>query len=82
MPRARLEVYWLGDEPEPAPERTLIREYAAEAAELLRAGHPRAAVAIAWSAPEGAFIYYAAESGAPLPEGEPPSSRHGRCCHS
>jgi hypothetical protein len=73
VPGARLEVYWLGDEPESDPERALIREYAAEAAELLRAGHPRAAVATAWSALEGALVYYAAESGAPLPEGERPS---------
>jgi hypothetical protein len=67
VPNARLEVYWLGDEPAPDPDRELIRQYAAEAAALLRSGYARAAVATAWSALEGALIYYAAESRAPLP---------------
>jgi hypothetical protein len=71
LPRARLEVFWLGDQPESDPERDLIREYAAEAATLLRLGHARAAVATAWSALEGALIYYAVESRAPLPPDEP-----------
>jgi hypothetical protein len=73
VPNARLEVYWLGDEPEFDPERELIREYATEAAVLQRSGHARAAVATVWSALEGALIYYAAESQAPLPEGERPA---------
>jgi hypothetical protein len=73
VPHARLEVYWLGDKPESDPEHDLVREYAAEAATLLRSGHARAAVATAWSALEGALIYYAAESRAPLPPGERPA---------
>ena len=73
IPNARLEIYWLGDEPAANPERDLIREYADEAATLLRSGHARAAVATAWSALEGALIYYAAESQAPLPAGTRPA---------
>lgn len=73
VPHARLEVFWLGDEPESDPARDLIREYVAEAATLLRSGHSKAAVATAWSALEGALIYYAAESRASLPPGERPA---------
>jgi len=73
VPHARLEVYWLGDERESDPDRRLVREYVAEAAVLLQSGHARAAVTTAWSALEGALIYYVAESLASLPDGQRPA---------
>jgi hypothetical protein len=66
LPNARLEVYWLGDEPENDPTRELVRTYAREAATLLKTGHITSAVVIAWTALEGALVYYAAESQAPM----------------
>lgn len=68
VPNARLEVYWLGDEPEANLTRGRVHMYVDEARTLLRIGHSTAAALIAWAAVEGALIYYAANLQVPLPE--------------
>jgi hypothetical protein len=61
VPNARLEVYWLGDEPADWPSRDKVRAYARDALELLGAGHAIGAVATAWAAVEAALVHYVAD---------------------
>ena len=68
LPNARLEVYWLGDDPQADPARERIREVARNAQTLLAAGQFAAAAVIAWAAVEGALERYAADAQAPVEE--------------
>ena len=67
LPNARLEVYWLGDEPETKPERERIREYVRATTELLENGHLDAATVMAWTALEFTLYYFVADTQAPIP---------------
>lgn len=69
LPNARLEVYWLGDEPQGEPALERIRELASEARTLAATGHLAAAAVIAWAALEGALERYAADRGALITTG-------------
>jgi hypothetical protein len=69
LPNARLEVYWLGDEPEVEPTRERIRELVREALTLSTTGHLAAATVIAWAALEGALERYAADPQVPVTVG-------------
>jgi len=75
VPNAEMELHWLGEEPEFYPDRELLREYVQDSRTLLASGQVRAAFLIAWSALEGALLHYAADSRAPLPDGEPLAPR-------
>ncbi|MGA6209459.1 hypothetical protein ACPESR_32350, partial [Nocardia testacea] len=66
VPNARFEVYWLGSPQSVDPRRELIKEYSAEAKALLRAGHSRAAIVMAWSAVEGVLSTFITDSRAPI----------------
>lgn len=66
LPNTRLEVFWFGDKLETEPARERVREYANEAAELLRIGHTAAAAVIAWTALEGAIDYFIEDTQAPV----------------
>lgn len=68
LPNARLEVYWLGDDPQTDPARERIREVARNAQTLLTAGQYSAAAVIAWAAVEGALERYAVDIQAPVAE--------------
>lgn len=69
VPNARLEVHWLGDEPETKPERQFIRRFTNAATELLRNGEVDAATIMAWSALESVLPYFASDTQAPIPAG-------------
>jgi hypothetical protein len=74
LPNARLELHWLGSGVRVSSAGVIagfaseaVKEYVKEARALLRAGHLRPALLIAWSAVEGALLYHAASLGVPLP---------------
>ena len=74
-PNARLEVHWLGDVAATAAVAPLIevdpavvQTYIDDARKLLRLDYERPAALIAWSAVEGALMYYAARLDLPLPD--------------
>jgi hypothetical protein len=69
LPNARLEMYWLGDEPETKPEHARTREYIRAATELLENGHLDAATVMAWTALEVALYCFVVDTQAPIPSG-------------
>lgn len=75
VPNARLEVHWLGDIAATASVAPLfdvdpadVQSQVDETRILLRLHHVRPAALIAWSAVEGALIYYAVGLDIPLPD--------------
>ncbi len=68
LPNIRLEVFWFGDEFATDPGRERVREYASEAATLLRIGSLASAAVMAWAATEGAIDYFITDTKAPVPD--------------
>ena len=63
VPNARLEVYWLGDEPDTEPTRERVLTYVERARKILEIGEFDAAAITAWAALEGAAELYVAGTG-------------------